>query len=161
VTQPAAMSRMARILLVDDNAMDVELALDAFDEVRLSNDIEVARSGREALDRLFGLGRWAEGGRLPLPDLILLDLKMPGIDGFEVLRQIKAAPILRRIPVVILTSSREEGDRAMSYDTGANSYVVKPVSFEGFIAVVSTVKEYWLTLNVGPPLPDGAEVGQA
>ena len=144
---------LARILLVDDNAMDVELALDAFHEVRLSNQIEVARSGQEALDRLFGRGPWADRGRDPLPDLILLDLKMPGIDGFEVLRQVKGAPVLRRIPVIILTPSREEGDRAMSYDTGANSYVVKPVSFQGFLKVVEQVQDYWLALNVGPP-PD-------
>jgi CheY-like chemotaxis protein len=145
---------IARILLVDDNASDVELTLDAFSEARLGNRVDVARSGKDALDRLFGrIGR-PDGGRDPLPDLILLDLKMPGIDGCEVLRQVKAAPVLRRIPVIILTSSREEGDRAMSYDTGANSYLVKPVSFEGMLAVVKTIMDYWLTINVGPPLPD-------
>ncbi len=156
MTNPAPATHMARILLVDDNAMDVELALDAFEEVHLANEIEVARSGQGAIDRLFGLGPWADRGHLPAPDLILLDLKMPGVDGFEVLRRLKAAPILRRIPVVILTSSREEGDRAMSYDTGANSYVVKPVSFESFLEVVKKIEAYWLTLNVGPPLPDDA-----
>ena len=124
-------SHRARILLVDDNANDVELTLDAFHEVRLSNQIDVARSGQEALDRLFNRTPRPDGGREPLPDLILLDLKMPRVDGFEVLRQVKAAPVLRRIPVVVLTSSREEGDRAMTYDTGANSYLVKPVSFDG------------------------------
>jgi len=149
-----SLSHTARILLVDDNASDVELALDAFGEVRLANHVDVARSGSEALDRLFGRSRRPHGGRDPLPDLILLDLKMPGIDGFEVLRQVKAAPILRRIPVVILTSSREEGDRAMSYDTGANSYLVKPVSFEGMLEIVRKIAGYWLTINVGPPPPD-------
>lgn len=144
----------ARILLVDDNANDVELTLDAFSEAHLANRIDVARSGREALDRLFDGTPRSDGGRHPLPDMILLDLKMPGIDGFEVLRRIKAAPVLRRIPVVILTSSREEGDRAMSYDTGANSYLVKPVSFDGMLGVVQTIEDYWLTINVGPPLPD-------
>lgn len=147
-------SRSARILLIDDNANDIELTLDAFSEARLANQIEVARSGREALDRLLGRTRRPDGGREPLPDLILLDLKMPGVDGFEVLRQIKAAPVLRRIPVVILTSSREEGDRAMSYDTGANSYLVKPVAFDGMLTFVRTIHDYWLTINVGPPLPD-------
>lgn len=146
--------RMARILLVDDSAMDVELTLDAFNEVRLTNDVEVARSGQEALDRLLAASR--RDGDRPLPDLILLDLKMPGIDGFEVLRRIKGTPVLRRIPVVVLTSSREEGDRAMSYDTGANSYVVKPVSFEGFLEVVRKIDDYWVALNVGPPLDDVA-----
>jgi CheY-like chemotaxis protein len=146
--------RMARILLVD-----VELTLDAFNEVCLTNEVEVARSGQEALDRLLGARR-SDRDR-PLPDLILLDLKMPGIDGFEVLRRIKGTPVLRRIPVVILTTSREEGDRAMSYDTGANSYVVKPVSFEGFLEVVRKIDDYWVALNVGPPLHDvaGEEAG--
>ncbi len=144
----------ARILLVDDNANDVELTLDAFKEEQLSNNLEVVRSGQEALDRMFGRTRRPDGGRFPLPDLILLDLKMPGVDGFEVLRQVKAAPILRRIPVVILTSSREEGDRAMTYDTGANSYLVKPISLDGMLEIVRKIKDYWLTINVGPPLID-------
>ena len=147
-------SRTARILLVDDNANDVELTLEAFSEARLAKQIDFARSGREALDRLLGRTRRPDGGREPLPDVILLDLKMPGIDGFEVLRQIKDAPVVRRIPVVILTSSREEGDRAMSYDTGANSYLVKPVSLDGMLTFVRTIHDYWLTINVGPPLPD-------
>lgn len=145
---------LARILLVDDNANDVELTLDAFGEERLSNHLEVARSGKEALDRLFGRTRRPDGGRFPLPDLILLDIKMPGIDGFEVLRQIKSAPVLRRIPVIILTASRAEGDRAMTYDTGANSYLVKPVSLDGMLEIVRRIEDYWLTINIGPPLPD-------
>jgi len=147
-------TRMVRILLVDDNENDVELTLDAFRQERLSNQLEVARSGQEALDRLFGRTRRPDGDREPLPDLILLDVKMPRVDGFEVLRQIKSAPVLRRIPVVILTSSREEGDRAMTYDTGANSYLVKPVSFDGMLEIVRKIEDYWLTINVGPPLHD-------
>ncbi len=119
-------SREARILLVDDNANDVELTRDAFREERLVNHLAVARSGQEALDRLFGRTLGPDGEREPLPDLILLDVNMPRVDGFEVLRQIKSTPVLRRIPVIILTSSRGEGDRAMTYDTGANSYLVKP-----------------------------------
>jgi CheY-like chemotaxis protein len=150
------LSRSARILLVDDSANDVELTLAAFSEARLANEIDIARSGREALDRLACRAAGPDGRRAPLPDLILLDLKMPGVDGFEVLRQLKVAPILRRIPVVILTSSREEGDRAMSYDTGANSYIVKPVSFDGMLKVVRDIENYWLTVNVGPPLHDDA-----
>jgi CheY-like chemotaxis protein len=148
---------LARILLIDDNAQDVELTLDAFREERLSNQLDVARSGQAALDRLFGRTRRPDGGRYALPDLILLDIKMPVIDGFEVLRQIKAAPVLRRIPVVILTSSREEGDRAMTYDTGANSYLVKPVSFTGMLETVRKIGEYWLTINVRPPMPVAGE----
>jgi CheY-like chemotaxis protein len=155
------MARTARILLVDDNANDVELTLDAFTEALPAYPVEVARSGRAALDHLFGRMHGPDGGRPPLPDLILLDLKMPGVDGLEVLRQVKAAPVLRRIPVVILTSSREDGDRAMSYDTGANSYLVKPISFGGMLDVVRTIGDYWLTVNVGPPLPGAADVEPA
>lgn len=143
----------ARILLVDDSRLDIELALDAFRDGRLRNQIDVAMSGQAALDHLAqhcGVG--PDGQFRPYPDLILLDLKMPGIDGFEVLRRIKSIPILRRIPVVVLTSSREEGDRALSYDCGANSYLVKPLSFEGFLGVVRSIEDYWLSLNVGAPM---------
>ena len=84
--------------------------------------------------------------------LILLDLKLPGLDGFEVLRQVKATAVLKRLPVIILTSSKDEGDRILSYDSGANSYLVKPVSFEGFLSVVRHIKGYWLSLNVEPPV---------
>lgn len=140
------------ILLVEDNRMDVELTLDAFREVRLMNPVHVAPNGQDALDYLFGRGKYADRETYPLPRLILLDLKLPGIDGFEVLRQIKAAPILKRLPIIILTSSKEEGDRILSYDNGANSYLVKPVSFEGFLDVVRHIKGYWLSLNVEPPL---------
>ncbi len=147
------MNKPACILLVDDNRMDVELALDAFREVRLANQIEVASNGQQALDYLFGQGDYADRARYPLPALTLLDLKMPGIDGFDVLRRLKETPLLKRIPVVILTSSREEGDRALSYDTGANSYLVKPVSFTKFVEVVKQIEGYWLTLNAAPPLP--------
>ncbi len=145
------MVKPAHILLVEDNRMDVELILDAFREARLGNQIHVVRNGQEALDYLFGQGEYADRQAYPLPDLILLDLKMPGIDGHEVLRRVKGTPGLKRLPVVVLTSSREEGDRALSYDNGANSYLVKPVSFEGFLEVVRQVADYWLILNVGPP----------
>lgn len=145
-------SRPAHILLVEDNRMDIELTLDAFRERRLNNHIHVAPGGQEALDYLLGRGEHGDREASPLPDLILLDLKMPVIDGHEVLRQIKLTPQLKRIPVIILSSSREEGDRAMTYDNGANSYLVKPVSFEGFLDVVQQIDHYWLTLNVPPPL---------
>jgi len=145
------MFKPAHILLVEDNPMDVELTLDAFREARLSNTIHVAKTGQEALDYLFGRDKYADRDAFPLPRLVLLDLKLPGIDGFEVLRSIKSTPILKRLPVVILTSSREEGDRALSYDQGANSYLVKPVSFDGFLGVVRQIEGYWLTLNIEPP----------
>ena len=145
------MNNLAHILLVEDNRMDVELTLDAFRESRLKNTIQVASNGQEALDYIFGRGKYADRNAYPMPNLILLDLKLPGIDGFEVLRQIKGTPLLKRLPVVILTSSKEEGDRALSYDIGANSYLVKPVSFEGFLNVVKQIEGYWLALNVTPP----------
>ena len=142
---------MAHILLVEDNRMDIELTLDAFGEARLLNKIHVAPNGQEALDYLFARGKYTDRAAYPLPSLVLLDLKLPGIDGFEVLRQIKSTPMLKRLPVIILTSSKEEGDRAVSYDNGANSYLVKPVSFDGFLDVVRKIEGYWLALNVAPP----------
>jgi CheY-like chemotaxis protein len=145
------MNNLAHILLVEDNRMDVELTLDAFNEAKLSNTIHIASNGQEALDYLFGRGQYADRKAYPIPNLILLDLKLPGIDGFEVLRQIKSTPVLKRLPVVILTSSKEEGDRALSYDHGANSYLVKPISFEGFLDVVKQINGYWFSLNVAPP----------
>lgn len=145
------MAKLAHILLIEDNRMDVELTLDAFHEAKLLNTIHVASDGQEALDYLFGYGKFIDRTAYPIPSLILLDLKLPGIDGFEVLRKIKSTPVLKRLPVVILTSSKEEGDRALSYDNGANSYLVKPVSFDGFMGVVRQIEGYWLSLNVAPP----------
>ncbi len=145
------MNKLAHILLVEDNRMDIELTLDAFHEAKLLNTIHIAPDGQEALDYLFGRGKYADRKAYPKPNLVLLDLKLPGIDGFEVLRQIKSTPILKRLPVVILTSSKEEGDRALSYDRGANSYLVKPVSFEGFLGIVKEIEGYWLSLNIAPP----------
>lgn len=145
------MNELSLILLVDDNKMDVELTLDAFAHAHIKNPIQVAHDGMDALDYLFGRNKYSDRQKYPLPAIILLDLKMPKIDGFEVLHQIKKIEILKRIPVIILTSSKEEGDRALSYDNGANSYLVKPVSFEGFLGVVEKIVQYWLILNVSPP----------
>lgn len=142
----------AGILMVDDSKLDIELALDAFREAGISTPIHVATGGRAALDYLLGKGEWADRTQHPLPALVVLDLKMPEIDGFEVLRQIKAAPHVRRIPVVILSSSREEEDLARSYDGGANSYITKPSSFKGFGEVAACIHHYWLTLNTAPDL---------
>ncbi len=146
------MTTPAHILLVEDNLMDVELTLDAFRERSLKNPLHVCSNGQSALDYLHGVAPYADRKLNPLPDLILLDLKMPVMDGYEVLRQIKAAPTLKRIPVIVLSSSSEEGDRAISYDSGANSYLVKPVSFDGFLDVVRRIDDYWLSLNVPAPL---------
>jgi CheY-like chemotaxis protein len=142
------------ILLIEDSRMDIELTLDAFKESRLSNRVEIALGGQQALDYLLGHSDFADRAQYPFPDLILLDLNMPGIDGFDVLKRIKETPIIKRIPVVILTSSKEEGDRALSYDIGANSYLVKPVAFSGFIDVVRQIEDYWLTLNAAPPVTE-------
>lgn len=147
------MRKPAKILLVEDNEADIDLTLDAFRETRLHNIIHVCRNGQEALDYLFGEGDYKNRAVFPLPDIVLLDLKMPGIDGHEVLRRIKGSDGIKRIPVIILTSSKEEGDRALSYDIGANSYLVKPLTFEGFLEVAKKIAEYWLSLNVEPPLP--------
>jgi len=145
------MNNLAQILLIEDNPMDIILTLDAFKEAKLHNQINIAHDGEEALDYLFGRGNFSDRNIYPIPSLILLDLKMPGIDGFEVLKQVKNAEKLKRIPVIILTSSKEEGDRALSYDIGANSYLLKPVAFNGFVDVVKRIDDYWFTLNISAP----------
>jgi len=145
------MGTKAKILYVEDREMDVVLALDAFKQFDLNNHIHVVRNGQEALDYLFGEGEYADKSSSPLPDLILLDLKLPGISGHEVLRKIKTTQSLWHIPVVILSSSKEEGDLALSYSSGANSYLVKPIRFEGFIEIVGLISEYWLSLNIEAP----------
>ena len=146
------MKKKATILLVEDNRMDIELTLDALREARLDNDIRVVETGEAALDYLLGRGEFADRSAHPLPDIVLLDIKLPGISGIDVLKTIKGTPGLKRLPVIILTSSRDEGDRIMSYDNGANSYLVKPISFEGFLEVIKSVSDYWLTLNINAPI---------
>jgi len=146
------MDRSALILLAEDNKMDVELTLDAFRENHFNNRIEVVENGEKAVSYLMGEGGYADRDKYPLPGLVLLDLKMPKMDGFEVLKKVKSTPEIRRIPIIILTSSGEEGDRIMGYDLGANSYLVKPVTFDGFLKVVKKVTDYWITLNLPPPI---------
>ena len=136
------------ILLVEDNPNDLELTLFALRENHLANHIEIARDGAEALAFIFGADGEAElNGR---PKVILLDLKLPKVDGLEVLRRLKADPRTRAIPVVALTSSREESDILESYQLGVNSYIVKPVDFEQFTATVRTLGMYWMLLNQPP-----------
>src|SRR5262245_30438554 len=145
------MARPAHILLVDDDGADLDLAVGGFRGAGLRCTLHTAHGGREALDYLFGRGAFTDRCRHPLPDLVLCDLKMPEVSGLDVLGAIKSTPGLRRIPVIVLTSSEDEQDRAICYDHGANSYLVKPISFEGFLHVLKTVESYWLDLNVRPP----------
>jgi CheY-like chemotaxis protein len=138
-----------KILLVEDNPDDVELTLRAFKKYNLTNEITVARDGEEALEILFNPPRYVPGQKRP--DLILLDLKLPKVDGLEVFRQIKGHSQIKLIPVVILTSFREEDDLIKSYQLGVNSYICKPVDFDKFIEVVIQLGLYWLLLNESPP----------
>ena len=138
------------VLLVEDNADDELLTIRAFKKNNLRNDIVVARDGVEALDYLFREGSHA--GRPPgMPEMVLLDLKLPRIDGLEVLRRIRADPRTSLLPVVVLTSSKQEEDLMKSYQLGANSYVRKPVEFEPFLEAVKNLGLYWLVVNERPP----------
>lgn len=138
------------ILLVEDSATDLELTLRALNKANLANRIEVARDGEEALEFVFGEGRYASRSVEDAPKLILLDLKLPKVDGLEVLKKIKGDPRTRTTPVVILTSSSEQVDIIESYNLGVNSYIVKPVDFDGFLKAVRSVGLYWLLLNQPP-----------
>jgi CheY-like chemotaxis protein len=144
------MPHVRPILLAEDNPNDVELVVTALKDARLVNEIIVANDGEQALDCLHRRGPFAARTG-PQPAVILLDLKMPKVDGREVLRQIRADPALREIPVVILTSSREESDLLESYQLGVNAYVVKPVDFEEFTTAVGKLGFFWALLNELPP----------
>ena len=144
------------ILLVEDNPDDVELTLHAFKKSKLVNRIRVIRDGAEALDYLFGGGEFAGRDVLDVPHLVLLDLKLPKVSGIEVLRRIRGDPRTRSIPVVAMTSSREERDIAETYKLGINSYIVKPVDFDQFGKMVEEIGYYWILLNQ-PPLPPEPE----
>jgi CheY-like chemotaxis protein len=138
------------ILLAEDNPNDVELTLSALHSLNFANEVNVVGDGAEALDFLYRRGAYA-GSSGPQPAVVLLDLKMPRVDGLEVLRQIRADHRLRALPVVILTSSPEESDLVRGYQLGANGYVVKPVEFEAFIAAVSQLGVFWALVNEPPP----------
>ncbi len=147
----AGKSRMHDILLVEDNPDDVDLTLRAFRKSNIVNDVVVARDGVEALDYLFATG--AHAGRDPnaLPQVVLLDLKLPRLDGLQVLERVRANPTTRLLPVVILTSSTEQRDLVSGYTLGANSYIRKPVDFQEFVEAVRQLGLYWLILNQPPP----------
>ena len=141
------MNEPAEILLVEDNPNDVELTLRAFARQKLSTRIHVARDGQEALDYIFGRGTHQGRDLNQQPKLILLDLKLPKVDGLDVLREIKSNPLTRTIPVVVLTSSSVEHDIAEGYQRGANSYLIKPVSYDQFMLLVNTLGTYWMQFN--------------
>jgi len=143
------------VLLVEDNDDDVQLTLRAFRKHNLANDIHVATDGQEALDFLFANGEHADRARAELPHVVLLDLKLPRVDGLEVLRQIRANPRTQTLPVVVLTSSKEERDLVESYRLGANSYVRKPVDFMQFTEAAQALGLYWMVLNLAAPPATG------
>jgi CheY-like chemotaxis protein len=140
------------ILLVEDNPHDLELTLLALEKTKLANEIVVARDGQEALDYLRGSGKWhdRQSGN---PAVVLLDLKLPKIDGLEVLQEIKQDPVLTTVPVVMVTSSREESDLVRSYERGVNAYVVKPVEFGEFLKAIGDLGMFWAVVNKAPSGP--------
>jgi CheY-like chemotaxis protein len=144
------MTSLKRILLVDDSPRDTELALDALEEHHLINEVVALRDGADALDYLFRRGAFVDRTDAQ-PAVVLLDLKMPKVDGIEVLRQMKSDPKLKLVPVVVMTSSREERDLLESYQLGVNAYVVKPVNFHEFVDAVKQVGGFWAVLNEPPP----------
>ena len=144
------MAPLKRILLAEDNDRDVELTLAALEEHNLANEVVVARDGAEALDYLHQRGRFA-GHANGLPVVVLLDLKMPKVDGLEVLRQMRADPVLKHVPAVMITSSREEQDLVRSYQLGVNAYVVKPVDFQQFVESIKQIGFFWAIINEPPP----------
>ncbi len=144
------MAELKRILLAEDNPKDVELTLTALDEHNLANEVVVVNDGAEALDYLYRRGKFAMRADND-PAVVLLDLKMPKVNGLEVLRTIKKDDKLKTIPLVILTSSREEKDLVESYKLGVNAYVVKPVNFQQFIEAVKELGAFWAVINEPPP----------
>ena len=144
------MTNLGRILMVEDDPKDVELTLTALEEYNLANEVVVVNDGEEALDFLHCRGKWVTRPRAN-PAVMLLDLKLPKVDGLEVLRQIKSDEKLRVIPVVVLTSSREEKDMVASYQLGVNAYVVKPVDFHEFVNAIRELGVFWAVINVPPP----------
>ena len=143
-----------KILLAEDDPKDVELTLAALEEHNLANEVVVARDGAEALDYLYRRGQFA-GRPAGHPVVVLLDLKMPKVDGLEVLRQIKGDPALKTIPIVVLTSSRQDQDIVESYNLGVNAYVVKPVAFDRFVDVVKQLGLFWVLTNEVPSVTTG------
>ncbi len=148
------------ILLVDDDANDVLLLQRAFQKAGLRDTLKVARHGDEAIAYLSGEGIYADRDRYPLPFLLLLDLKMPGTDGFEVLQWVRTEPELKRLLIVVLTSSNLQADVDRAYELGANSYLVKPVEFEQMVNMIQRFEAYWSEINRTPSAPSAARVAR-
>ncbi len=148
-------SSAIELLIVEDSQSDLEMTLRALKRAKLAHRVEVARDGAEALEFLFGQGRWSERSVGDVPRVVFLDLKLPKVDGLEVLQRMKADPRTRSIPVVVLTSSSERKDVVECYELGANSYIVKPVDFERFSQAIGQLGTYWLNLN-NPSVPDSS-----
>ena len=144
------MNKLGRILLVEDDPKDVELTLTALEEYNLANEVIVARDGEEALEYLYSRGKFKtrSSGN---PAVVLLDLKLPKVDGLEVLKQVKSEENLRMIPIVVLTSSKEEKDMVASYKLGVSAYVVKPVDFHEFVNAIKELGIFWAVINEPPP----------
>ena len=145
-----SMNKLGRILLVEDDARDVELTLTALEEYNLANEVVVARDGEEALEYLYSRGKFKtrSSGN---PAVMLLDVKLPKVDGLEVLKQVKSEETLRMIPIVVLTSSKEEKDMVASYKLGVSAYVVKPVDFHEFVNAIKELGIFWAVINEPPP----------
>ena len=146
------MTAQPAILVVEDNPDDVLLLQRAFRRANLPNPLHIVGDGQAALDYLSGAPPYSDRAAYPVPGLILLDLKLPKRTGHEVLQWIRAQPGLRRVPVTVLTTSRESPDVNRAYDLGANSYLTKPIEFDGLIALVTTLQQYWMTMNERPDL---------
>jgi CheY-like chemotaxis protein len=144
------MSDQALLLLVEDNEDDVALVRRAFSKSNVVNPLQVVRTGEEALEYLVGTGRYSNRSEYPLPELILLDLKLPGIDGLQVLRWIRQQPGLKALRVVVLTASTELHDATLAYQAGANSFLVKTIDFEEFVNITNAIQGYWLWTSKSP-----------
>ncbi|MDO9714096.1 response regulator [Paracraurococcus lichenis] len=154
------MAQLRPVLLVEDSPNDIELTLEALERSRLANPVVVARDGVEALDYLFRRGNAAGGGTPQLPAVVLLDIKLPRVDGLEVLERIRREPRTQHVPVVMLTSSREEQDLIRSYGLGVNAFVVKPVGHREFFEAIHDIGAFWAVLNEPHPgLPEAPDAG--
>jgi len=148
------MDRNGAVMLVEDDPNDAALTEMAFERARFRNPLHVVTDGEQAIAYLAAKDPYADRGRFPLPILVLLDLKLPRRSGLDVLEWIRSTPILRRMPVVVLTSSAQSPDINRAYDVGANSYLVKPVALENLVSLVQTLGLYWITTNEGPFIPE-------